>query len=425
MMVGCIFWRKKRRRPQKDPDLEMKLRRRPRETQETSAAMGKESRAKAKIWARATARWKANARARQRDRRRNMARGTLSHSSTVSLQETQDTQDNHATSSAIDSRSASQLSSQSPSMSEPRGLSTPSVLSLTEAPSPRDDVETPIPSTPPPPEHSDPPAYHQRQSLPDIHTIAESSGNAGHSRSDSSSKREQHEHSSNISYTEHSPRTEEPIPYSPSTNVAHVATDDKTLLAHMADLASAPPNANSDVNEGQSTSREVSAPVWHDEELGDFPEVTRTAPVHSSPCTPPRSPTPSPFPPPPSKGKMSEFYDYPYSFEELGNDVEPSAPPFEEHVSAPIVGPCDGPEMTPSAPPLENDGQYGDEDLLPSAPDGDEDTLNTDHPIPDRTGDNHQDHGRERNTNSGHFPRPSGTTDALLPQNGIPPIYHP
>lgn len=422
-MIGCIFWRRKRRRSREDPDLEMKLRKRRRETQEeTNSVIDKENRVKAKIWARATARWKANARARQRDRRRHMARGTISPPSSVSLQESPDNRD---TSSVVASRAASRSSFQLPSISPSQGMSNPSVLSLAEAPSPRDEAETPTPSTLDPLEHSDPPAYHQRQSLPDIHIISEPCDNPGHNPNDSPSKCELHEHSSssNISHTERPSLTEDRIPYSPSIDVAHVSTDDKTLLARMADLASAPPNANSDIDEGQSSSRGVSAPVWHDEDLGDFPVATRANDSYLLPCTPPRSCTPSPFPPPPSKGKMSEFYGYPYSLDELGSDAEPSAPPFEEHITAPVVGPCDDPDIAPSAPPLE-DSQYGDDEIWPSAPEGDGPSLDRD-PVSDRAGVNLHDHDREEDTS---HPPPSSSGSNLspaLPGDGIPPIYHP
>jgi hypothetical protein len=85
--------------------------------------------------------------------------------------------------------------------------------------------------------------------------------------------------------------------------------------------------------------------------------------------------TPSPFPPPPSKGSLlaPNFYDYPYTFEDmeienLEPEFGPSAPPFEETPSAPLVDEHDL-ALVPSAPPmLEDDDFYVNESPVPSAP---------------------------------------------------------
>jgi len=125
-------------------------------------------------------------------------------------------------------------------------------------------------------------------------------------------------------------------------HAAHVATDDKALLARLADLAERPP----DVPE---SSHQVSVPVWEDEQLEDFAQTSQSSCPDTS-----ESAVHSQFPPPPSKGKMVEpsFYAYRYSFEEFSEsiepDLEPSAPPFEAHgtsISNDIP-------MLPSAPPL-------------------------------------------------------------------------
>ena len=135
-------------------------------------------------------------------------------------------------------------------------------------------------------------------------------------------------------------------------HVAHVATDDKSLLAHLAELASSPP-LSVDCVETSSSALVVSAPVWQDEEIEDFPcDLGR-----SSSISMPMSPFPAPlFPPPPSKEKMAApaFYDYPYSFEDitLELEAEPSAPPFEDPPSAP---PTNNTDLTPSAPLMDTD----------------------------------------------------------------------
>lgn len=74
--------------------------------------------------------------------------------------------------------------------------------------------------------------------------------------------------------------------------------------------------------------------------------------------------TPSPFPPPPSKGSLfaPNFYDYPYAFEDmeienLEPELGPSAPPFEETPSAPLVDEHDL-GLVPSAPPMLDDDDF-------------------------------------------------------------------
>lgn len=140
-----------------------------------------------------------------------------------------------------------------------------------------------------------------------------------------------------------------------SLRAAHVATDDKALLAHLAMLASAPPEDESDANPG--TALQISAPEWEDEPLEDIaPHLMNSSTSNAfSPM----------FPPPPSKERLAaaEFYDYPYTFEDMAiSDLEagPSAPPFEE-ASSPQQ------DLVPSAPPLFEDDVFAS-DAQPSAP---------------------------------------------------------
>ena len=117
----------------------------------------------------------------------------------------------------------------------------------------------------------------------------------------------------------------------------------------MAELASSPPPSEVSVETPSSTLL-VSAPVWRDEEIEDFP----CDPGGSLSTFIPDSPPPVPlFPPPPSKEKMAAptFYDYPYSFEDITLEPEagPYAPPFDDPSNTP---PTNNIDLTPSAPPL-------------------------------------------------------------------------
>jgi len=189
-----------------------------------------------------------------------------------------------------------------------------------------------------------------------------------------------------------------------SIPTAHVATDDKAVLARLATLASAPPEED---NGTSSADRDVvvSAPEWHEEEeieelIAQTAEIAAGAGVGGAaidregrPEEGPCAAAASPFPPPPSKANLlaPNFYDYPYSFEEMempGMDaleLGPSAPPFEERPSAPIE---DGEDLQllASAPPLMDDddfeGFYVQEASAPSAllegqEEGMDDTTNT------------------------------------------------
>jgi len=131
-------------------------------------------------------------------------------------------------------------------------------------------------------------------------------------------------------------------PHIAGLHAAHIATDDKALLARLADLAERPPETSIDVG----SSHQVSVPLWEDEQLDGFHRMPESSEFDTS-CS-------SPFPPPPSKGKMAEssFYAYRSSFEEFSGmidpELEPSAPPFE----APSAPGLDAMTVLPSAPPL-------------------------------------------------------------------------
>lgn len=143
--------------------------------------------------------------------------------------------------------------------------------------------------------------------------------------------------------------------YPPSA--AHVATDDKALLARLNGMASHPPRDSANYHQ------ESSAPVWEDEDVVD-------SDASSSLGDPSGSSSSQVFPPPSvpvsSKGKMAaEYYDYSYSLfdddiESLEPELGPSAPPFE---AVPPL-PSDDSAVVPSAPVLDDFAG----DRTPSAP---------------------------------------------------------
>jgi hypothetical protein len=149
---------------------------------------------------------------------------------------------------------------------------------------------------------------------------------------------------------------------------AHVATDDKTLLARLADLASTPPE---EVYTLDACDTLVSAPAWHDE-LEEIPPDLITSNDHPPDDT--NTPlTSSLFPPPPSNERTgtTDLYDYSFSFlDTAAFEPVPSAPPF--HLGS---VPPDDHQIVPSAPPLLDDTEL----FHPSAPVGEENPMGQDH----------------------------------------------
>ncbi|KAF8665330.1 hypothetical protein AX16_000349 [Volvariella volvacea WC 439] len=341
-IIGCLFWRKSKRRKYRENDVEMRVRRHRRQISpdEGREAMlerdDREVRAKQKLWARATARWKANARytARQRRGRRSIvSRNTNAQNSRVSLEEPH--------------RSSFEQSSPPPS----RPLSRRSSIISEEVPvgaaiivTPSDDTATTSSQQAIP---SSPPAYGQRLRVHTTHITPDSSVDdsstsppltATHSR-----------RPSHVSTRRPSVSAMDDELAQPTVHTGHVATDDKALLARLATLASAPPTEPSGV--------QSSAPELEDEEyetFGDDIAQTNDTSLNSSQYQQQsRSPSPSPLPPPPSKGKLpATIYDYSYALEDilyLEPESELSAPPFEETPSAP---PLEDSHVAPSAPPM-------------------------------------------------------------------------
>lgn len=233
--------------------------------------MEQEARAKQKFWVRHSARWKANIRssARRRRNRRLMAGAQA------------------AASSAISVREATVAMSRSTSISSLRPSSTHSLSSnRTSIHDDQADDAPPLPTGPPPAAEagpSSPPAYIQR------HTPI-STEPKQHSSNDSTEPfppPPSHEHIDIDEYLPLSDDERPPIPYGEHADHAyhggHVATDDKALLARIAEMASAP----EEMEDGPSR-METSAPDWHDDEL----EIAMNASFREE--TVPRMPSPSP-----------------------------------------------------------------------------------------------------------------------------------
>jgi hypothetical protein len=229
-------------------------------------------------------------------------------------------------------------------LSQPIVDESPSPMSL-----PLDAISTPTIS----PIATSPPAYHHdSQALPVIY--------------------------SNISHTTSLVRPSSSFRVNSSTpdsfHVAHVATDDKTVLARLVDSASRPPEETS-TDALSACDTLISAPAWHDE-LEEIPPDLITSNDHPPTCL-----ASSLFPPPPSKEHMAtgDLYDYSFSLEGTAAlEPEPSAPPFHLESAPP---PLDDRQIVPFAPPLLDDIEFL-VDAHPSAPQldvGEENPAGQDH----------------------------------------------
>jgi hypothetical protein len=348
-MAVFIIWRRKKRR-RLDEELRMRRTRGDNESEHQDLVV-KEARAKQKIWAKASARWKANIRSSARRRRNRRlvdgAQTPSNRSSSVSL---------HDITSLMTPRSTPTSSPRPSTVSAPDARNS---ISLDTSVVP-DTCHATSALPPIDPELSSPPAY--------IHSRSSTTPNPEKLHNSHETYRidnDPPESFSHITHEDHPQYTvsigDDPMPYDDSYHAGHVATDDKTVLARRAHMASAPPIAT---DETGSSTLVISAPVWHDEELEAIDDTQH----HDQSGASSLPLGHHIFPAPPSKDKMaaSDFYDYPYSFEEDVDSLEPeagpSAPPFEEHNAD--VSPLEDSNMVPSAPPLP-------EDPLPSAPDWD------------------------------------------------------
>ena len=340
-----MLWRNRRKARRRAHDVEAKKRRRNVDNEADAREMlvEKEIKAKQKIWAKATARWRSNARfsARQRRGRRLSARLSISNHSSASL-------DNSRTCLAepppspppgVSPRSSTaSLNDIQPSEDTP--ISPPSSSS-------REDVSAPHG----PQARISPPAYHHHGQISSLMLSQGDASSAEFTPSTASGKERSIQHTQTPTYPALDDLSQSSLPL--SLHAAHVATDDKAMLARLAELASAPPEEES------GPIPQTAVPEWNDDDVEDIASHLLTP-------SPTQFPYSSMFPPPPSKERLAaaeQLYDYSYAFAEVAPlDLEagPSAPPFEEGSSPPQE------ELIPSAPPLFDDDRHSDAE--PSAP---------------------------------------------------------
>ena len=339
-IFGCLFCRKGTRKSRRARDIEAKAKRRSdaeREQDARQSVAEKEMKAKQKLWARATARWRANVRysARQRRGKRPSSRSSHAHQSTLSFDDSRSrlTRLDSLPPSAMSSPRTSTVSIPDQLHHVPEPVATPTL--------PQQDSIAPaaIPQDPTP---ASPPAYQHGGPHPPIIVSASNSTSDYAGPSPFNRSRRPSQSSSNSPLSLISDAENSGISSLTPLHVAHVATDDKSLLARLADLASAPPSDDCAELPGISDTAQVSVPAWHDEEMeSNQPNgISTDASTLMFP------------PPPPSKERLAaaDFYNYPFAFDEMDSaiiDSEPSAPPFEEDSSLTLEV-----NLVPSAPSL-------------------------------------------------------------------------
>ncbi|RDX51994.1 hypothetical protein OH76DRAFT_236316 [Lentinus brumalis] len=437
-MMGIVLWRKKRRKHD-ERDAEKTAPVRDDADSEVSEEI-KRARSQQRMWARASAKWLANVRQSARLRRKRKAVAKSTDSTLLN-----DRQAPRASSSAVSlTRTYTASDRNSTYSSRPRSVrsrSRTATRSRSSSPAPSSHFDNDDTVYPP----SHPPAYPSELSSRRPHTYRTSSYHADLPRRRSRASMSS-EPPPPCSAT-HS-RSSSPVPYEPPINSAHVATDDKNVLAHMVRLASAPPPADRPCasSHGGTSELHPSVPILEDDGFEPLPpELQSDVDMHVSgertirgpppsglaPDFPPpsldaSSPYPGPdihpdavdsevpsytedalrhralvLPPPPSKVALAGpmFYEYPNEFEEDVATTEPplgpSSPPFEEEPSAPPFGFDEGLVVAPSAPPLDSadDLPPALEVLVPSAPPLEPDEH--EHPIAYGTSaDSQEDDGR-------------------------------
>jgi len=383
LIVFCVHHRKSKRR-KRLRDVEKRGTKRHRPDQSSSddsrardLIILKELKMKQKLWSKATARWKDNVRYSAR-----LRRGKRHH---VAVQTSSDDElgDERQTLQTVTSLSCH-------STIESASTHRPPTIHLDSSIPARDpnSFSSVFRVSPPP---ASPPAYDRRAST----SVAPIT--TGDDRLGGSNQR---------FLTSYSPASISGPQFTPIPHAAHVATDDKALLAHMANLASSPPTEASHPSQMASIHLEVSAPFLDDDGLEDYlydsdslSGLDRSA--HSSR---------SPFPPPPSKGQLAtySYYHYRYSYEDIAreSDIGASAPPFEE--GQPSCPPLDDFEALASAPPLPTPDQF-------EAHSSSRDPCQAlDHPPSTKDPGDHESH---------HLKRPDGGTGMCREDNCIPPAH--
>jgi hypothetical protein len=334
-IISCTVWRKRRKklsnREKKENDLELKARVNPEDLSEDGEKEN-EARGKNRLWAKASARWKANIRHSARRRRRRHGLSTRSRPQSPILLDPRETS-THPT-SPVSSRRLS-ISSVSEDIDH---HATPIENSLAPSRPPSANLSSSC-------NVSSPPAYIFPTVLarPEIEDRPQEVSHV-HS-GDHTPRRGSLLFGDDLPPTDH-----DDIPYHPSYT-GHVAIDDKTHLARMAELASSPPVIQ-DHTPGRPSIHE-SAPEWHD----DF-EYHPSQSVTDAPSeTPLFEVGNSRFPTPPSKSVLSPRYfdghSYLQDITALDPFSLPSMPPYETRSNAvPIED-----TLTASAPPISEDDQ--------------------------------------------------------------------
>lgn len=296
-MFACLIWRRRRRRRNEEQGIELQprqTRNAEEQTREAAALLSE------RMWVRASARWKASA--KQAARRRRGPR--ISAISRKALSTLDRELNRHSSSSLIPPRP----STPTEDIESPNGdthATEPDIVS----PSSRLSSSSRL----------SPPAYVRRPSAASSHTS-----------------------DSEISLADELL----PNPDYISSAAAHVATDDKAVLARLEELASAPPSTEqlAELQAEESSS----APVLYEDSVEDL-----TMPLEYS--------SSNLLPPPPSTKGSSLDYSSPFDDEFA---PEPSAPPFEANPSAPPM------ELVPSAPSF--DGEEETEVIATAPPLDDE-----------------------------------------------------
>ncbi|KAI0347667.1 hypothetical protein BDW22DRAFT_1340987 [Trametopsis cervina] len=374
-IFGCVGWRRKRR-GLTAKDYEKRLRKQILEDCDSDQDVEeiKRARTSQKLWTKASTKWRAGVRASARRRRKRAPASVPAEHEPRMSTESLASRSSFTTSAApapISVGSSTPLDAEDTSSTITPSRDPQDAPSSNSASGPTD------PSRPAqPPQYPEDAVYHRRSSLDNGGTHAVN----------------------NSATTSHeTPETNDPeIPYVPSVS-GHIATDDKTLLSRLATLASSPPSdSGSSFDTSHTETPSVagpSVPILDEVERGAIDlhllneqgpsepsstevqaewnrmllSTTRSAtselsvlppaPIYSRESSP-HPPLHPPFPPPPTKAQL--FYEYPSSFEE---DVEgmdpipiPSAPPFD-FVLSPSAPPVDdfeaeAPDAMPCAPPL-------------------------------------------------------------------------
>ncbi|GJE87694.1 hypothetical protein PsYK624_037770 [Phanerochaete sordida] len=384
LIFGCVAWRRKRRAAARD--LEKKPHKQRILDDDSESELEDKQRARAqqrRLWAKTTARWKPNLKITAR-RRRKRTNTTSSASGTVYPASSR------RASFADRAGSSETLHEDIPSSPSTAQVDTDSVHPALSSP----DLQLLDGETPP---------LGDAQTLPDSHSHEEEPALPPDYRDGTSGQggnpAERFPTASSALLTAHATPT-----FSSDNHVstAHIATDDKNLLARMASLVSAPPvddpptvdDPSHEARFGPGPSVPVieeleAAPVAELETMGTSSEKgpavvwsNNLSPSSSSTLRPllsatlpvptySREPSPQPplFPPPPSKAQLAApaFYEYPSTFEsDALDDYHPSAPPFGP--SAPEDDSDANPDAVPCAPPLIDEEDELHLGLGPSAP---------------------------------------------------------